>query len=74
MIPGLRGHYFYSDFCAGFLRSFRLQNGVAMDQREWDIGDIGNVLSFGEDASGELYILSQNGTVYRIRETVANGA
>jgi hypothetical protein len=24
------------------------------------------VLSFGEDASGELYVLSANGTVYRL--------
>jgi hypothetical protein len=71
MIPGLRGHYFYSDYCTGFLRSFRLENGVAMDQREWDIGDVGNVPSFGEDASGELYILSQDGTVYRLRQPVA---
>jgi glucose/arabinose dehydrogenase len=69
-VPGLRGHYFYSDFCTGFLRSFRLENGVPVDEREWEVGDIGNVMSFGEDASRELYILSSNGTVYRLRESV----
>lgn len=69
-IPGLRGHYLYSDYCAGFLRSFRLENGVAVDQKEWDIGDIENVLSFGQDAAGEVYMLSTNGTVYRLRETL----
>lgn len=62
----VRGHYFYSDFCAGFLRSFRLEDGAAVDRREWQVGDLGRVLSFGEDVAGELYILSQDGRVLRI--------
>lgn len=65
-IPGLRGHYLYSDFCGGWLRSFRLVNGRAEGQREWNVGDLGRVTSFGEDSSGELYILSINGRVYRL--------
>ena len=65
-IPGIHGHYFYSDFCGGWLRSFRYLNGEATERREWSIGDVGGVMSFGEDASGELYILSSNGSVYRI--------
>jgi uncharacterized protein YjiK len=27
--------------------------------------DIGNVVSFGEDSSGELYIVAENGKIYR---------
>jgi glucose/arabinose dehydrogenase len=65
-IPEVRGHYFYSDYCSGWLRSFRLSGGVAVEQREWPIGDIGNVTSFGVDAAGELYVLSSNGRVYRL--------
>jgi hypothetical protein len=65
-IPALRGHYFYSDFCRGWIRSFRHQGGQALDRREWAVGDVDNVLSFGEDAAGELYVLSTNGRVYRI--------
>jgi glucose/arabinose dehydrogenase len=65
-IPGIVGHYFYSDFCGGFLRSFRLSNGMATDHRTWTVGDIGNVSSFGVDAAGELYILSHDGRVHRI--------
>jgi glucose/arabinose dehydrogenase len=59
-IPGLVGTYFYSDYCSGWLRSFRwdAEQGVAVDQREWTIPDIGNVFSFGRDADGELYILA----------------
>ena len=65
-VPGLRGHYFYADYCGGWIRSFRYQGGQVTDAREWVEGGIGNVLSFGEDAEGELYVLSANGRVYRI--------
>ena len=65
-IPGLVGHYLYSDYCTGFLKSFKLVNRAATDHRTWNIGDIGSVLSFGQDASGELYILTSNGRVSRI--------
>jgi len=65
-VPGLRGHYFYADYCGGWVRSFRYQGGQVTDAREWVEGGIGNVLSFGEDAEGELYVLSANGRVYRI--------
>jgi glucose/arabinose dehydrogenase len=65
-IPELAGHYFYSDYCAGFLRSFLYSNGAATDQRTWDVGTIGSVTSFGEDAAGEMYIVVQQGRVYRI--------
>jgi glucose/arabinose dehydrogenase len=65
-IPGIVGHYFYSDFCTGFLKSFKLVNGSATDHRTWSIGDIGSVMSFGQDASGELYMLTSNGRVSRI--------
>src|SRR5690606_22707641 len=65
-LVGLEGTYFYSDYCSGFLRSFRLVNGAATDHQEWTVGDLGNVLSFGVDAVGELYVLSSNGNVYRL--------
>jgi glucose/arabinose dehydrogenase len=56
-IPGIRGHYFYSDYCAGFLHSFRYENGAAVDQKDWALS-LGNVTSFGVDFAGELYVLS----------------
>ncbi len=65
-VPEIQGHYFYSDYCRGFLRSFRFMGGSVTDERQWDVGSLGNVLSFGEDGEGELYILSGNGNVYRL--------
>ncbi len=67
-IPELDGHYFFADYCAGFVSSFRYVDGEATDYRPWaaEIGDIGNITSFGVDAAGELYITSTNGNVYKI--------
>jgi glucose/arabinose dehydrogenase len=65
-MPPLHGTYFYADYCGGWVRSFRYANGAATEPRNWNVGTLGNILSFGEDAGGELYILSANGTVYRI--------
>ena len=67
-VPALAGRYIYSDYCTGWLRSFRYQNGAATEQLQWDVGHIGTVLSFGEDAQHEAYILTGNGMVLKIRE------
>ncbi len=33
---------------------------------DWGITNVGNILSFGQDAQNELYMLSGTGKVYRI--------
>jgi glucose/arabinose dehydrogenase len=66
-IPGLQGTYFYSDFCGGWVRSFRMEGGIRVGDTEWPSLDTGEfVTSFGEDAAGELYLLTEEGGVYRI--------
>ncbi|HYV99180.1 MAG TPA: PQQ-dependent sugar dehydrogenase [Gemmatimonadaceae bacterium] len=65
-IPGLSGTYFYSDLCGGWLRSFRFTNGAATDDREWSVGNLGNVQAFGRDGFGELYILTGDGVAYKL--------
>ena len=73
-LPELRGTYFYSDFCSSFVRTFRgVSGGVAQntEDRSDELAPGGgralnNVVSFGEDARGEVYILDQDGEVYRI--------
>ena len=65
-IPDIVGDYFYSDWCSGWLRSFRYEAGQVLDRQAWDVGSLGSVVSFGVDDAGELYILSQSGTVYRL--------
>jgi hypothetical protein len=66
-IPGLQGTYFYGDFCQGFVRSFRLANGVATEQTDWvALRPGGQITSFGEDAAGELYIVTSGAGLFRI--------
>ena len=68
-IPGLAGHYFYSDYCGGWLKSFKYAGGTVTERKDWGLGRIGSVLSFGEDSNGELYILLSDGRVLRIDPT-----
>ena len=65
-LPALVGTYFFADYCRGWLRSFRWTQGRATELREWRVGALGAVTSFGTDAAGELYVLSGEGRVYRI--------
>lgn len=66
-IPALNGTYFYADLCAGFVRSFMLQNAQVTDQFEWPSLSPGtSITSFGEDAQGELYIMTLGGGLWRI--------
>lgn len=65
-IPELRGRYFYSDFCSGWLRSFAFANGIAAEQVDWNIINVGQIFSFGEDAQQELYMLTSTGRAYKI--------
>lgn len=60
-IPELAGRYFYSDYCAGFLRSFLALDRTVTEQREWSVARVGQVVSFGQDGQGELYVITSNG-------------
>lgn len=66
-IPPLQGNYFYADYCVGWVRSFRVDGGVAVDRAAWPTLEPGGpITSFGEDAAGELYVLTEEGGVFKI--------
>jgi glucose/arabinose dehydrogenase len=71
-IPELVGHYLFSDYCSGWVRSFRVQRGRAVDRREWVDLQSSAVTSFGVDGAGELYLLAAPDKVYRVRASVAS--
>jgi glucose/arabinose dehydrogenase len=57
-IPELDGHYLYADWCRGWIRSFRYDDGEVVDEEDWT-EQLGAemVSSFGEDGAGELLIV-----------------
>jgi glucose/arabinose dehydrogenase len=67
-VPALSGTYFYADYCAGFVKSFRYQNGQPAEQQEWPLLSPpgSSITSFGEDAAGELYVLTQGGGLFKL--------
>jgi glucose/arabinose dehydrogenase len=67
-IPEIRGHYFFGDWCTGFVRSFRLAGGEAVDQRDWteQLGPVVGINAFGIDSAGELYLVSHDGLVRKL--------
>jgi len=66
-VPELRGRYFYGDFCEGFVRSFRISEGRAVEQLRWpQLAPGGLITSFGEDDAGELYVAVSSGSIFRI--------
>ena len=66
-IPALQGHYFYADFCQGWVRSLRLEAGAVAEEADWPtLRPGGSIPSFGEDASGELYVVASDGRVLKI--------
>ncbi len=67
-VPSINGTYFYADYCAGFVRSFQLLGGLPGAQASWPLLSPpgGQITSFGEDAAGELYLMTQGGSLFRI--------
>jgi glucose/arabinose dehydrogenase len=64
-VTSLVGAYVYSDYCSGHIWALqRDSSGKWQNRLLLDSGL--NVSSFGEDAAGELYVVSLDGAVYQI--------
>ncbi|MDP1860696.1 MAG: PQQ-dependent sugar dehydrogenase [Gemmatimonadaceae bacterium] len=69
-IPELTGHYLFSDYCRGWLRSFRVQGVGVTDYRSWAGITLPQVVSFGRDGVGEVYVVS-GASVWRLVRRVS---
>lgn len=69
-IAGLRGTYVFADYCSGRFGALRLENERLVVQGEItstiNPSGLENITSFGVDQSGELYVLTGEGGVYRV--------
>ncbi|HXT13895.1 MAG TPA: PQQ-dependent sugar dehydrogenase [Candidatus Angelobacter sp.] len=67
--PDLRGVYVYADFQMGTIWGLRYENGKLTADGVLVPGNPArNIPSFSEDSSGELYVLSFDGTIYEFTE------
>jgi glucose/arabinose dehydrogenase len=65
-IISARGRYFYGDYCSGTIWSLRTTRGKLTSEPRREPFTVSNLSSFGEDAAGELYATSLDGTVYKL--------
>ncbi len=60
LIPEISGEYFYSDYCGGYLRSLRFEDGEVQSITDWNsefgVPIPGSVTGFGQDGAGEMYV------------------
>jgi hypothetical protein len=67
-LGNLYGHYLYADLCSGGLRALQLPaqaSGRASDDCALGL-KVTNPVSFGEDSAKRLYVVEEEGRVYRI--------
>jgi glucose/arabinose dehydrogenase len=68
-IPELAGHYFYGDYCGGWVNGALIEGaGTVAEVREWaERGSLPSLTSFGVDAAGEMYATTADGRVWRLQ-------
>jgi hypothetical protein len=64
-IPELEGRFLYSDYCGGWLRSVDPADPAGWIDHTAEVGVPGNVLSFGIDGAGEVYVMTGD-SVWRL--------
>jgi glucose/arabinose dehydrogenase len=65
-VASARGRYFYGDYCSGTIWSLRTSRGKLTAAPRREPFTVESLSSFGEDASGELYATSLDGTIYKL--------
>jgi hypothetical protein len=66
-MPEWQGVYLYGDFCSGTVWGL-LQDAAGSWQNQALFQTGANLTSFGEDESGEIYLVERGGTISRLTE------
>ena len=64
-IPALRGWYVFGDYCSGEIWAISSSAGDHKTKHLLRNSGV-SITSFGENASGELFVVGRGGTIYRI--------
>ena len=70
-LPSLQGQYIFGDYCSGKVWAFSRQPGGAVravDKSDELLDTSHKISSFGEDNSGEIYIISLVGGIYTLTD------
>jgi hypothetical protein len=66
-IPALVGVYLYGDYCSGEILAARTTQGGRVGDEPWLLVKAKvPISSFGEDDTGEIYVLDHKGAVYQL--------
>ena len=82
-MPELQGTYFFADYVSNNVWSFRY-NAATNTKTEFTLRNsqitpslegatVNQIVSFGEDANGELYIVDHGGQIYKIVPSTGDG-
>lgn len=66
-LPSLYGRYLFGDYCRAKIESVKLASGRATGLHETGL-EVPALSSFGQDASGRIYVASLKGPVYRLAQ------
>ena len=69
LMPELDGHFFFADFCLGWVRSAVLDESDVSLVVDWTTESedrLGNVTTIGSDRRGELYVANLAGEIWRL--------
>jgi glucose/arabinose dehydrogenase len=67
-LPTLAGRYLYADYFNGVIRSLELGLPRASDDRSAGLPAVASLPSFGEDACGHVYVVSNTGGISRLQD------
>ncbi len=70
-LPGLRGTYLYADNGHGRIWGLVYKDGEVVSNQQ--IAALSRVTSFGEDQAGEVHVLSDNGSIWRMAALQPSG-
>lgn len=66
-VAALKGLYLYGDFCEGTIKALQV-SGKAAKEIPINRLNVPQLVSFGEDSTGEMYVVSLAGEVFRLTE------